>query len=164
MGDNRTAALLGDPAQWGACRLLVASIAPFSGGWGVFLDGAGRCITLNAVLPRPGQPPGLWAREHRAELGAARAQVLFGRCVEADLVATSLQGARPLRPDEPTVSLSLWGPAGARWSLDKPLGVAHPGVDAIVTAASRLKRPAPDALLLREGPLGTWRPWLEQAP
>lgn len=164
MVDNRTAELLGDPARRGACRLLVASISAFSGGWGVFLDGEGLCITLNATLPRPGQPPGLWAREHRVELGVAKAQALLRRCVEVDLVATSLPDARPLRPDEPTVSLSLWGPTGTRWSLDKPLGVAHPGVDAIVAAAGRLKRPAQDATLSSEGPLGTWRPWLESAP
>ena len=95
----------------------------------------------------------------------AKAQALLEHGVEVDLIATSLAGSRPLRPDEPIVVLSVWNPSGARWVLEKPHGVAHPGVDAVVRAAERLKRPARGGTLLVEGPLrSAWRPWLERAP
>lgn len=160
MTENRTTAFLGPVARRAECRVAVVSLAAFSGGWGVFVTGAGERVVLKASLPAPGGPAGLWAREHRVPIAAGKARALLARCAELDLCGADLTGTRPLRPDEPTVAFTLWNADGAELSVHKPLGVPVPALDAIARAAQRLVGDAARTPPTHEGPLGSrWTPW-----
>ncbi len=158
--ERRTRGFLGGPSRCTECRILVAELSSLSGGWGLYLTGAGERIALRATLAVPGQPAGLWAREHAVPVPAGKAQALLDRCAELDVLAASVNRMRPPKPDEPVMVVTLWNPDGATASVEKPAGVAVPSIDAIGRAASRLAREAAKARCTREGPLGlAWRPW-----
>src|SRR5512139_2077813 len=107
---DRTRGFLGCPSRRSDCRILVAELSSLSGGWGLYLTGSGERVALRATLPRPGQPPGLWAREHAVPLAPGKVQALFDCCVELDVLAESALPRRPQKPDEPVIVVTLWNP------------------------------------------------------